>query len=109
MKHRQTPSLPPDFLKIIGQNIAKKRRAAGLRQIDVVKLSGVPERTFCSIENGKVTTTLPTLLCISMSLKMTGAELMDGVLPSEVSGKSVVLDWFGTWGEYTQEVLTREM
>lgn len=109
MKHRQTPNLPPDFMKIIGQNIAKKRRAAELRQEDVAQISGVPLRTFWSVENGKGKTTLPTLLCISKALKMTGAELMDGVLPNEVSGKSAVLDWFGTWGEYTQEVLTREM
>jgi transcriptional regulator with XRE-family HTH domain len=49
------------YLKEVGENLRTARKHAGLRQVEVEKLSGVAYRHYQNIEAGKVNVTLTTL------------------------------------------------
>tara|TARA_R110002012_G_scaffold286628_1_gene478258 strand:- start:3015 stop:3236 length:222 start_codon:yes stop_codon:yes gene_type:complete len=56
------------FLKMIGQNIAKNRKAMGFSQLDICSIIRMEKSNLSSIENGRQNVTSLTLLKISKAI-----------------------------------------
>lgn len=55
---------------VIGQRIVKARKAAGLRQIDLASISGVPQGYLSQIERGLKRPSLDTLRKLRVALNL---------------------------------------
>ena len=63
------------FLKDVGKNLREARKRAGLRQKEIVVISGVAYRHYQSIEAGRVNVTLDTLHRLAEAFGTTVSDL----------------------------------
>ena len=66
-----------EFIKMIGANIAKRRKEKGLSQADLALMSGITEEKLILIETGKFDAPILTINHIAVELDITVRDLLD--------------------------------
>ncbi len=69
-------------LRIIGRNIARRRKEQGLTQEDLCGLAEIDRSYLSEIENGKMNVTIRALVTIATVLRCTLADLIQADQPN---------------------------
>ena len=62
--------------RIIGNNLLRFRKKAGLTQMEVAEAAGLSDRTYADIERGNVNMRIETILHICQALHITPDEIL---------------------------------
>ncbi|ENO3977915.1 helix-turn-helix transcriptional regulator [Aeromonas veronii] len=77
-----------DYLKLIGNEVKRRRIASGLSQEDLASLSGLHRTYIGSVERGERNISLQNIISISIALKCKPSQLFVGI-DQEISNGSM--------------------